>query len=550
MTKYIFVTGGVVSGLGKGITAASLGRLMKARGLKVAAQKLDPYINVDPGTMSPYQHGEVYVTEDGAETDLDLGHYERFIDENLNKYSNLTTGKVYSNVLNKERHGEYLGKTVQVIPHITDEIKRFIYSVGKKTDADVVITEIGGTIGDIESQPFIEAIRQVGHEVGEDNRLYIHVTLVPYLKASGEHKSKPTQHSVKELQGFGVSPDIIILRTDEPITDKGIFDKIAGFCNVWPDCVIENLTLPVLYEAPLMLEKAHLSDIVCRELNLKSHKPDLSDWEHMVDRIKTRERVVKIGLVGKYVELHDAYLSVAEALRHAGYYQGASVEIKWIDAECITAENVDHILGETDGIIVPGGFGQRGIEGMIIAAQYAREHEMPYFGICLGMQIAVIEYARNVAGIKKANSGEFAQNVPKVIDFMPGQNDEIDKGGTLRLGAYPCIVQENTTMYRAYFGNAVIAREPATAAISQTNNEAPVISERHRHRYEFNNEYRDALQNAGLVLSGLSPDGRLVETIELSDRPFYVGVQYHPEFKSRPNKPHPLFSAFIKAALD
>ncbi|MBQ1898764.1 MAG: CTP synthase, partial [Ruminococcus sp.] len=322
---------------------------------------------------------------------------------------------------------------------------------------------------------------------------------------------------------------IIILRTDEPITDKGIFDKIAGFCNVWPDCVIENLTLPVLYEAPLMLEKAHLSDIVCRELNLKSHKPDLSDWEHMVDRIKTRERVVKIGLVGKYVELHDAYLSVAEALRHAGYYQGASVEIKWIDAESITAENVDHILGETDGIIVPGGFGQRGIEGMIIAAQYAREHEMPYFGICLGMQIAVIEYARNVAGIKKANSGEFAQNVPKVIDFMPGQNDEIDKGGTLRLGAYPCIVQENTTMYSAYN-----ARE---------------ISERHRHRYEFNNEYRDALQNAGLVLSGLSPDGRLVETVELSDRPFYVGVQYHPEFKSRPNKPHPLFSAFIKAAL-
>ena len=529
MTKYIFVTGGVVSGLGKGITAASLGRLLKARGLKVAAQKLDPYINVDPGTMSPYQHGEVYVTEDGAETDLDLGHYERFIDENLNKYSNLTTGKVYSNVLNKERHGEYLGKTVQVIPHITDEIKRFIYSVGKKTDADVVITEIGGTIGDIESQPFIEAIRQVGHEVGEDNRLYIHVTLVPYLKASGEHKSKPTQHSVKELQGLGVSPDIIILRTDEPITDKAIFDKIAGFCNVWPDCVIENLTLPVLYEAPLMLEKAHLSDIVCRELNLKSHKPDLIDWEHMVERIKTRERVVKIGLVGKYVELHDAYLSVAEALRHAGYYQGASVEIKWIDSEGITPHNVDDLLGETDGIIVPGGFGQRGIEGMIIAAQYAREHEMPYFGICLGMQIAVIEYARNVAGIEKANSGEFAQNVPKVIDFMPGQNDEIDKGGTLRLGAYPCIVQENTTMYRAYG--------------------AQEISERHRHRYEFNNEYRDALQNAGLVLSGLSPDGRLVETVELSERPFYVGVQYHPEFKSRPNKPHPLFSAFIKAAL-
>ncbi|MBQ3331688.1 MAG: CTP synthase [Ruminococcus sp.] len=529
MTKYIFVTGGVVSGLGKGITAASLGRLLKARGLKVAAQKLDPYINVDPGTMSPYQHGEVYVTEDGAETDLDLGHYERFIDEDLNKYSNLTTGKVYSNVLNKERRGEYLGKTVQVIPHITDEIKRFIYSVGKKTDADVVITEIGGTIGDIESQPFIEAIRQVGHEVGKDNRLYIHVTLVPYLKASGEHKSKPTQHSVKELQGLGVSPDVIILRTDEPITDKGIFDKIAGFCNVWPDCVIENLTLPVLYEAPLMLEKAHLSDIVCRDLNLKSHKPDLAEWEHMIERIKTREKLVKIGLVGKYVELHDAYLSVAEALRHAGTYQGASVEIEWIDSEGITADNVDDVLKGIDGIIVPGGFGRRGIEGMILAARYARENDLPYFGICLGMQIAVIEFARNVAGIENANSGEFAQNVPKVIDYMPGQNDEIDKGGTLRLGAYPCIVQENTAMYRAYG-----ARE---------------ISERHRHRYEFNNDYRERLQEAGLTLSGLSPDGRLVETVELSDRPFYVGVQYHPEFKSRPNKPHPLFSAFIKAAL-
>ena len=529
MTKYIFVTGGVVSGLGKGITAASLGRLLKARGLKVAAQKLDPYINVDPGTMSPYQHGEVYVTEDGAETDLDLGHYERFIDEDLNKYSNLTTGKVYSNVLNKERHGEYLGKTVQVIPHITDEIKRFIYSVGKKTDADVVITEIGGTIGDIESQPFIEAIRQVGHEVGAENRLYIHVTLVPYLKASGEHKSKPTQHSVKELQGLGVSPDIIILRTDEPIVDKGIFDKIAGFCNVWPDCVIENLTLPVLYEAPLMLEKAHISDIVCRELNLKSHKPDLADWEHMVERIKTRERTVRIGLVGKYVELHDAYLSVAEALRHAGYYQGASVEIDWIDSEQITSENADDVLKDVDGIIVPGGFGQRGIEGMILAAQYARENDLPYFGICLGMQIAVIEYARNVAGIENANSGEFAQNVPKVIDFMPGQNDEIDKGGTLRLGAYPCIVQEGTTMYKAYGSHE--------------------ISERHRHRYEFNNDYREPLQKAGLTLSGMSPDGRLVETVELSERPFYVGVQYHPEFKSRPNKPHPLFSAFIKASL-
>ncbi len=529
MTKYIFVTGGVVSGLGKGITAASLGRLLKARGLKVASQKLDPYINVDPGTMSPYQHGEVYVTEDGAETDLDLGHYERFIDEDLNKYSNLTTGKVYSNVISKERHGEYLGKTVQVIPHITDEIKRFIYNVGKQTDADVVITEIGGTIGDIESQPFIEAIRQVGHEVGIENRLYIHVTLVPYLKASGEHKSKPTQHSVKELQGLGVAPDIIILRTDEPIEDHSIFDKIAGFCNVWPDCVIENLTLPILYEAPLMLEKAHISDIVCRELNLKSRKPDLSDWEHMIERIKNRERTAKIGLVGKYVELHDAYLSVAEALRHAGFYQNSFVDIDWIDSEKLAPDTVDDLLGHLDGIIVPGGFGHRGIEGMICAAQYAREHAIPYFGICLGMQIAVIEYARNVAGIADANSGEFAQNVPKVIDFMPDQSDEIDKGGTLRLGAYPCEIVSGTAMERAYGTSC--------------------ISERHRHRYEFNNDYREVLQDAGLTLSGFSPDGRLVETVELSDRPFYIGVQYHPEFKSRPNKPHPLFSAFIEASL-
>ena len=529
MSKYIFVTGGVVSGLGKGITAASLGRLLKARGLRVAAQKLDPYINVDPGTMSPYQHGEVYVTEDGAETDLDLGHYERFIDEDLNKYSNLTTGKVYSNVLSKERRGEYLGKTVQVIPHITDEIKRFIYSVGKKTDADVVITEIGGTIGDIESQPFIEAIRQVGHEVGQENRLYVHVTLVPYLKASGEHKSKPTQHSVKELQGLGVAPDIIILRTDEPITDHTIFDKIAGFCNVQRDCVIENLTLPVLYEAPLMLEKAHISDIVCRELKIESKKPDLSDWEHMIERIKNRERTVNIGLVGKYVELHDAYLSVAEALRHAGYYLNSKVNIKWIDSEDITELNVSETLAGLDGIIVPGGFGHRGIEGMILACEYARENDLPYFGICLGMQIAVIEYARNVAGIENANSGEFASDVPKVIDFLPDQSNLIDKGGTLRLGAYPCVIKEGTTMHRAY---------------GKTE-----ISERHRHRYEFNNEFREALSGSGLTLSGMSPDGSLVETVELSDRPFFVGVQYHPEFKSRPNKPHPLFSEFIRAAL-
>ena len=531
MTKYIFVTGGVVSGLGKGITAASIGRLLKARGLKIAAQKLDPYINVDPGTMSPYQHGEVYVTEDGAETDLDLGHYERFIDEDLNKYSNLTTGKVYSNVISKERRGEYLGTTVQTIPHITDEIKRFIYRVGEQTGADIVITEIGGTIGDIESQPFIEAIRQVGHEVGQENSLYIHVTLVPFLKASGEHKSKPTQHSVKELQGLGISPDIIVLRCDEPITDESIFRKIAGFCNVKPDCVIENLTLSVLYEAPLYLERFGFSSIVCRELGIDAPAPDLREWETMVEQIKTRSHTVRIGLVGKYVQLHDAYLSVAEALRHAGFALGTKVDIDWIDSETITEDSCEGILGRLDGILVPGGFGHRGIEGMILAAQYAREHHLPYFGICLGMQIAVIEYARHVLKLKDANSGEFAPNCSnKIIDFMPGQSDEIDKGGTLRLGSYPCLIKPNTTMARCY-GELR-------------------IDERHRHRYEFNNNYRQQLTKAGLTLSGLSPDGRLVETVELSDRPFYVGVQYHPEFKSRPNKAHPLFHGFIEAALN
>ena len=531
MAKYIFVTGGVVSGLGKGITAASLGRLLKARGLKVAAQKLDPYINVDPGTMSPYQHGEVYVTEDGAETDLDLGHYERFIDEDLNKYSNLTTGKVYSNVLSKERRGEYLGTTVQTIPHITDEIKHFIYRVGEQTGADIVITEIGGTIGDIESQPFIEAIRQVGHEVGQENSLYIHVTLVPFLKASGEHKSKPTQHSVKELQGLGISPDIIVLRCDEPITDESIFRKIAGFCNVKPDCVIENLTLSVLYEAPLYLERFGFSSIVCRELGIDAPAPDLREWETMVEQIKTRSHTVRIGLVGKYVQLHDAYLSVAEALRHAGFALGTKVDIDWIDSETITEDSCEGILGRLDGILVPGGFGHRGIEGMILAAQYAREHHLPYFGICLGMQIAVIEYARHVLKLKDANSGEFAPNCSnKIIDFMPGQSDEIDKGGTLRLGSYPCLIKPDTTMARCY-GELR-------------------IDERHRHRYEFNNNYRQQLTKAGLTLSGLSPDGRLVETVELSDRPFYVGVQYHPEFKSRPNKAHPLFHGFIEAALN
>ncbi len=529
MAKYVFVTGGVVSGLGKGITAASLGRLLKARGLKVAAQKLDPYINVDPGTMSPFQHGEVYVTDDGAETDLDLGHYERFIDENLNKYSNLTTGKVYWNVLNKERRGEYLGSTVQVIPHITNEIKEFVYSVGKKTDADVVITEIGGTIGDIESQPFLEAVRQISLEVGRENSLFIHVCLVPFLSGSDEHKSKPTQHSVKELQGMGINPDIIVLRCDKHL-EKSIFEKISLFCNVKRDCVIENITLSNLYEAPLMLEKSDFSKIVCRELNIQTDEPDLSEWIALVDSIKAERKEVNIALVGKYVELHDAYLSVAEALRHAGYYHGARVKINWIDSEKITRDNRNELFKKTDGIIVPGGFGNRGIEGMILAAEYARENRLPYFGICLGMQIAVIEFARNAAGIADANSGEFDECCKnKVIDFVPGQYENIDKGGTLRLGAYPCILKKDSVIRSLY--------------------ESKSISERHRHRYEFNNAYKSILEAEGMTLSGLSPDGRLVETIELSDRDFYIGVQFHPEFKSRPNKPHPLFVGFIGAAL-
>ena len=530
MIKYIFVTGGVVSGLGKGITAASLGRLLKARGLKVAAQKLDPYINVDPGTMSPYQHGEVYVTEDGAETDLDLGHYERFIDEDLNKYSNLTTGRVYWNVLNKERRGEYLGSTVQVIPHVTNEIKEFVYSVGKKTDADVVITEIGGTIGDIESQPFLEAVRQVSLEVGKENSLFIHVTLVPFLRGSDEHKSKPTQHSVKELQGMGVNPDIIILRCDEPL-EESIFKKIAMFCNVKPDCVIENITLPVLYEAPIMLEKSNFSQIVCRELGIDAPRIDLREWNEMLDRIKNRTRSVTIGLVGKYVQLHDAYLSVAEALRHAGYALGANVNIKWIDSETITEENVGQTLSDCAGIIVPGGFGNRGIEGKILTANYCREHDLPYLGICLGMQVAVIAFARFVAGLPDANSGEFdPESKHKVIDFLPDQNEHVAKGGTLRLGAYPCHIRPGTQMYRAY---------------GKEN-----ISERHRHRYEFNNDFREMLKKNGLVISGTSPDDYIVETVEIPDTRFYIGVQYHPEFKSRPNKPHPLFLGLVGAALE
>lgn len=529
-TKYIFVTGGVVSGLGKGITAASLGRLLKARGLKVIAQKLDPYINVDPGTMSPYQHGEVYVTEDGAETDLDLGHYERFIDEDLNKYSNLTTGKVYWNVLTKERNGEYLGETVQVIPHITNEIKSFIYSVGKTSNADVIITEIGGTTGDIESQPFLEAIRQVSLEVGSDNCLFMHVTLIPYIKSSGEHKSKPTQHSVKELRSMGIIPDIIIARCDEPI-DKTIIQKIAMFCNVKPDCVIENLTLPVLYQAPIMLEENHLSEIVCRELKLHLPPANLGEWNEMLKRINQRDKTVRIALVGKYVKLHDAYLSVAEALHHGGYENGAVVEIKWVDSEDVTEETVTELLKDCHGILVPGGFGDRGVEGKIVTARYARQHNVPYLGICLGMQIAVIEYARTVLGLQDANSSEFTPNgANNVIDLMPDQQGNLPKGGTMRLGAYPCVIKEGSMMANAYG--------------------KPEVQERHRHRYEFNNGYREQLETAGLAITGTSPDGRLVEAVEVPGNRFYVGVQYHPEFKSRPNHAHPLFRQLIKAALE
>ncbi len=528
MTKYVFVTGGVVSGLGKGITAASLGRLLKCRGLKVSAQKLDPYMNIDPGTMSPFQHGEVFVTEDGAETDLDLGHYERFIDENLNKYSNLTSGKVFWSVLNKERNGEYLGETVQIIPHVTTEIKNFIFANAKSTQADVVITEIGGTIGDIESQSFLETIRQIPMQVGRENCLFIHVTLVPYISGSNEYKSKPTQHSVKELQGLGINPDIIITRSDTPLDDN-INKKIALFCNVKPDCVINNVTLPCLYEAPLMLHANGLDTVACRELGLDTKEPDLTDWKNMIERIHNREKRVTIALVGKYVKLHDAYLSVAESLRHAGYELSADINIKWVDSEDITADTVSELLGDCNGVLVPGGFGDRGTEGKILACKYARENKVPYLGICLGMQIAVIEFARSVLGYADANSREFDEcGKHLVIDLMPDQRD-LPKGGTMRLGKYPCSILENTKMAEAY-GSLT-------------------ISERHRHRYEFNNDYMDEMVQNGLIISGMSPDKSIVETVEIADHPFFVGVQFHPEFKSRPNHAHPLFYGFIKASI-
>ncbi len=529
MCKFIFVTGGVVSGLGKGITAASLGRLLKERGFKIASQKLDPYINIDPGTMSPLQHGEVYVTEDGAETDLDLGHYERFINEDLNRYSNLTTGKVYWNVLQKERKGNYLGKTVQVVPHITDEIKEFIYSAAKKGDPDVLICEIGGTVGDMESQPFLEAIRQIGLEQKEGNVLYIHVTLVPYLECSKEHKSKPTQHSVKELQGIGIKPDIIVLRCHRKL-EKDLFDKIALFCNIQRDCVIENRTIKNLYEVPLMLERQHLSEVVMRKLKLRGKKEGLKEWKEMVEQSKHPKDSVTIGMVGKYVKLHDAYLSVNEALTHGGLANQLKVHIRWIDSEQITEENVQEKLEGCDGILVPGGFGDRGVEGMIIAASHCRKNHIPYLGICLGMQVAVIEFARNVCKRIDANSREFdASSQDKVIDFLPDQSDETIKGGTLRLGAYPCVLEEKTKIAELYG-----TRE---------------ISERHRHRYEFNNDYRKLMEENGMILSGKSPDGYIVETVELSELDYYIGVQFHPEFKSRPNHPHPLFVGLVAASL-
>lgn len=528
-TKYIFVTGGVVSGLGKGITAASLGRILKQRGYKVTLQKFDPYINVDPGTMSPYQHGEVFVTDDGTETDLDLGHYERFVDENLTINSNITTGKVYWTVLNKERRGDYLGGTVQVIPHITNEIKDKVYRIGKESNTDIVITEIGGTVGDIESTPFLEAIRQVGTEVGRENAIYIHVTLVPYIAGSEELKSKPTQHSTKELLSVGIQPNILVCRSEKEIPED-MRRKIAMFCNVRPQDIIQNLTAPSLYEVPLWLENEGLADSVCYHLGIENRKPDLTEWTQMVDRTKSAHRRVIIGLVGKYVMLHDAYLSVAEALRHGGIVNDAEVDIRWINSEEITENNAAETLSECDGIIVPGGFGDRGIEGMIASIRYARENRKPMFGICLGMQMSVIEYARNVLDLPGANSTEFGETPYPVIDIMEDQKTVTEKGGTMRLGLYPCKLAEGSICRRVYGDE--------------------LIYERHRHRWEFNNAFRSQLTEHGLKIAGMSPDERLVEIVEIPDHPWFVGVQFHPEFKSRPNKPHKLFADFIRASLE
>ena len=528
--KYVFVTGGVVSGLGKGITAASLGRLLKARGYKVTIQKFDPYINVDPGTMSPYQHGEVFVTDDGAETDLDLGHYERFIDENLSVNSNVTTGKIYWTVLNKERRGDYLGGTVQVIPHITNEIKERIYRVGKHSNTDVVITEIGGTVGDIESTPFLEAIRQFVSEVGRENAMYIHVTLLPFIAGSNELKSKPTQHSVKELLSLGIQPNIVVCRTEYEIP-KEMADKISLFCNVRKSDIIQNMTAPSLYDVPLMLEKEGRAESVCYHLGLENRKPDLTDWIEMTEKQKNASKTVTIGLVGKYVALPDAYLSVAEALRHGGIPNDTEVDILWINSEDINPDTADDMLKDCDGIIVPGGFGDRGIEGMIEAIKYARENKIPMFGICLGMQMAVVEFARHVAGMPEANSSEFTPDGKfNVIDIMDEQKDITEKGGTMRLGLYPCKLKKGSKVNRIYGED--------------------LIYERHRHRWEFNNAFRTQLTSKGLELAGLSPDEKLVEIVELPDHPWFIGVQFHPEFKSRPNKPQKLFADFIRASLE
>ena len=547
MSKFIFVTGGVVSGLGKGITAASLGRLLKCRGLKVASQKLDPYMNVDPGTMSPFQHGEVFVTDDGAETDLDLGHYERFIDENLTKYSNLTSGRVYWNVLNKERNGDYLGETVQIIPHVTNEIKEFVKKNAEVSGADVSIVEIGGTIGDIESQPFLEAIRQLAIDVGRRNCLFIHVCLVPYISGSDEFKSKPTQHSVKELMAVGIHPDIIVARCDEELPLE-IRKKISLFCNVAEDCVINNTTCKSLYEVPLMLHAQNMDDVVCRDLGLECAKDynALADWSKMVETIHGRKGEVTVALVGKYVKLHDSYLSIVESLNHASFVIGKNIKIKWVDSDSVTDETAPQVFADVNGIILPGGFGHRGVEGMICSCRYARTHKMPYFGICLGMQIAVIEFARSVLGYADANSREFDEECEHpVIDLMKDQQGVI-MGGTMRLGSYPCKVTSGTTLEQAYKG--VVSRASTTAAVPEPVEGSLTIHERHRHRYEFNNDYREQMKEAGLVISGTSPDGSLVEAVEVAGQ-FYVGVQFHPEFKSRPNNAGPLFVEFLKACL-
>ena len=528
-TKFVFITGGVVSGLGKGICAASLGRLLKQRGVRVRNQKFDPYINIDPGTMSPYQHGEVFVTDDGAETDLDLGHYERFVDEDLSGNSSISSGKIYWSVLNRERRGDYLGATVQIIPHITNEIKSRVYAMAAE-DLDVVITEVGGTVGDIESQPFLEAIRQVAAERPHGDVLFIHVPLIVQVPGTGELKSKPTQHSVKELLSLGIQPDILVCRCDAPMTEE-VRRKIALFCNVQPDCVIQNATAETLYEVPLLMAKEGLDEVVCRKLGLITYQPDLREWSAMVRREKEAHRHVRIALVGKYTQLHDAYLSVVEALHHAGTANDAVVEIAWIDSEELTEQNLEASLRGCGGILVPGGFGERGIEGMIRAIQYAREQRVPFFGICLGMQMAVVEFARHVLGWADANSAEFSETTRHpVIALMPDQMHITDKGGTMRLGKYPCVLAENTRS-RALYGTAE-------------------ISERHRHRFEFQNDCRSEMQEQGMVLAGLSPDGRLVEIVELSQHPWFVGAQFHPEFKSRPDRPHPLFYGFVKAALE